>query len=176
MKYQKGFVLPLVIILMLLAGFGLYIYKYKTNNMERGSNTKKVSYEEACAKAGEFMLPGCASLVAIYNNDASICEKISLTPGNDAGSHNPEFKQSCKDVVETGTVVDKKFEKGGNVSFGQAQGIKLENRCASAVKTAGKTFLSYNSDGGKPWGKHSANSYAQADENGSILIETCSGF
>ena len=179
----------MVFVVLLVIGGGIYFYYSKSNRTASPTSlavsqdvpmqtavSGDISFDKTCGSAGDFMLPGCASLVAIYNNDASICEKIPMTPSKDTGSHNNEFKQSCLDVIKTGTVLDKKFEMGGAINLGQTFGAEVEKTCAATVSKAHKIFISTDSDGGKPWGKHSTGLYRQFDDHSSVLIETCSGF
>jgi hypothetical protein len=155
------------------------LFKSLGSNLGIGANPEKISYDQICANVGEFMLPACAKSVAIYNNDSSICENISLTPSSNGGSHNPEYKQSCTDIIQTGAVRDKEFQMVGNISYGQAEAVAFENKCELTCKNASKNFISYDSDGANPWGKHSVNGYTSFDsekKDSSVLIQTCSCF
>lgn len=171
-KYQNGSVgIVLLIIFVLLIVAFFYFYK-KTSTSEIINADSTISYAEICNKVSDFISPACIQAVAIYNNDKTICENISLNPGVDGGTHNADFKKSCIEVIETGTVLDKKFELNKEISFGKADSINRENSCRDVVVKAGKIFIPSEI----PWNKSSLNGYMGGDEKSSVLILTCSGF
>ncbi len=159
-----------IIVVVLVVAFFYFSKKTSTNKVTNVSPS--MSYVEICNKVSDFLSPACIQTVAIYYNDVTICENISLNPGVSAGTHNNDYKKSCIEVIETGTVLDKKFELNKGISFGKADAVNRENWCKDTVTKAGKTFIPSET----PWNKSSLNGYMEGDEKNSVLILTCSGF
>lgn len=146
------------------------------SNNQAKPEAPKVTYDQACGGVNEYFIPECARTVAIYNNDISICEKISLASGDDANPERANFKQSCLEVIKTGTVVDKEMLTDGQMINERYFSSAALDKCKLTCKQAKKNYSP--PDKGVGSGKQSFNAFAGVapDKNGSIYLATCSCF
>src|SRR3989344_7119994 len=170
--YQTGSVKVIIIIIIVIGLAAFFFLKKDSIKSSYMNSDSTPSYGETCKGVSDFSLPPCIQAVAIYNNDKTICENISVTAGGSGGSHNVDFKKSCIESIETGTLVDRKFELNKEVSFGKADALARENWCKDAVAKTGKVFIPSDT----PWNKSSLNGYLAGDEKSSVTLLTCSGY
>ena len=118
-----------------------------------------LSVNDACKGVSNFMMPVCVSSIAFYNNDSSICDKIT-------GNEQTNFTTGCKDTFTNGVFESKRYVLGNGSLLNDDDYTK---ECQTSCTNKNLKFIKLDT----AWGTHSLNGYESMDANGTLKILSC---